>query len=110
MELGNVIDNLQEAAAYFRSSFDAMYGTFACEKFMAWTNAIELAAALLKAQEPRLMTLEEAQKSQMIEYRSGNTRDVGAEMYSQFEEYYNKVWRVWTSRPTAEQMEAEPWT
>ena len=47
-----VIGSLQEAAAYFRSSFDAMYGTFACEKFREWTDAIEQAIALLKAQKP----------------------------------------------------------
>lgn len=63
----------------------------------------------LKAQEPRVMTLAEAQNSQMIEYRSGNTRDIGAELYSKFEEYYNKVWRVWTSRPTEEQRRVTLW-
>jgi len=47
-----IITGLQESAAYFRSSFDAMYGTFACEKFRNWTDAIEQAIALLKAQEP----------------------------------------------------------
>lgn len=47
-----VIKGLQESAAYFRSSFDAMYGTVACEKFRSWTDAIEQAIALLKAQEP----------------------------------------------------------
>lgn len=48
----NIIEKLQESAAYFRSSFDAMYGTVACEKFRSWTDAIEQALALLKAQEP----------------------------------------------------------
>lgn len=47
-----IITGLQDAAAYFRSSFDAMYGTVACEMFRNWTNAIEQAIALLKAQEP----------------------------------------------------------
>ena len=47
----NIINGLQESAAYFRSSFDAMYGTYACEKFRSWTDAIEQAIALLKAQE-----------------------------------------------------------
>ena len=46
-----IITGLQEAAAYFRSSFDAMYGTVACEKFRNLTDAIEQAIALLKAQE-----------------------------------------------------------
>ena len=47
-----VIDGLQESAAYFRSSFDAMYGTVACKKFRSWVDAIEHALALLKEQEP----------------------------------------------------------
>lgn len=47
-----VIKGLQESAAYFRSSFDAMYGTIACEKFRSWVDAIEQALALLKEQEP----------------------------------------------------------
>lgn len=46
-----VYKGLEQADAYFRSSFDAMYGTFACEKFRSWTDAIEHALALLKAQE-----------------------------------------------------------
>lgn len=48
-----VIKGMQESAAYFRSSFDAMYGTVVCEMFRNWTDAIEQAIALLKAQEPR---------------------------------------------------------
>lgn len=48
----NVIERLQESAAYFRSSFDALNGTVAWEKFRRWTDAIEQAIALLKAQEP----------------------------------------------------------
>jgi len=77
-----------------------------CEKAV---RTLDDAIALLESQEPRLMTLEEAQMSQMIEYRSGNTRDVGAELYATSPEAYNKIWRVWTSRPTETQMEAEPW-
>ena len=50
-DMEKVIKGLQEAAAYFRSSFDAMYGTVAFEKFRSWTDAIEQALALLKAQE-----------------------------------------------------------
>lgn len=48
----DVIKGLQKSAAYFRSSFDALYGTVACEKFRSWTDAIEQATVLLKAQEP----------------------------------------------------------
>ena len=47
-----VYKGLEQADAYFRSSFDAMYGTVACEKFRSWVDAIEHALALLKEQEP----------------------------------------------------------
>ena len=84
------------------------------------------ALALLKAQEPRVLTLEEAlgEDECWIEGRSGacgygdalisddgervdfyrphsiNTLDFYA---------YNKVWRCWSSRPTDEQREAVKW-
>jgi len=52
-------NGLEGIIAYFRSSFDAMSGTYACEMFRGWAEAAEQAIALLKAQEPRVMTLEE---------------------------------------------------
>lgn len=48
-----VYKELEQVDAYFRSSFDAMYGTVACEMFRNWTDAIEQAIALLKEQESR---------------------------------------------------------
>ena len=47
-----VYKELEQVDAYFRSSFDAMYGTVVCEKFRSWVDAIEHALALLKEQEP----------------------------------------------------------
>ena len=67
----------------------------------------------LKAQEPRVMTLEEAQSAYVIEYRSGNMREVGSAILDlnvdPLNAEYGKIYRVWTSRPTAEQREATLW-
>jgi len=91
-----------------------------------------------KAQEPRVMTLEEVkamkryticaveQRSKVLhttfnaEYRGHLT--IGGRDYIDFGLYadvspfrrsesgYGKTWRCWTSRPTDKQMEATPWT
>ena len=67
----------------------------------------------LKAQEPRVMTLEEAQSAYVIEYRSGKMREVGSRVLDldvdPLNAKYGKIYRVWTSRPTDEQREKEPW-
>lgn len=93
--------------------------------------------ALLKAQQPRLMTLEEIldrgdDEPPFLEYNlstisvlkpaifqpdnsdeggDGYMRVVSACCASGFynRKEYGKVWRCWTSRPTDEQMEATPW-
>lgn len=52
MDRDRVIGTLGEIAAYFRSSFDAMDGTLACEMFRGYAEAAEQAVALLKLQEP----------------------------------------------------------
>lgn len=129
-EREKVINGLEEATAYFRSSFDAMYGTVACEKFRSWTDAIEQALALLKAQEPRVMTLEEVKMLDSDYYYLESMRSPGKELREIVGAYgltcvtwpsitwarqtmgdsgYRKTWRCWTSRPTDEQREATPW-
>lgn len=100
--------------------------------------ALHEAIDLLKAQEPRVMTLEEVkamkryticaveQQSKVLhttfnaEYRG--TLTIGERNYLDFGLYadvspfrrseggYGKTWRCWTSRPTDEQREATPWT
>lgn len=67
------------------------------------------ALALLKAQEPRVMTREEALNSLVIEYRSGKLREVGKHVFTEGYEYYGSIWRVWDRMPTDEQREATPW-
>lgn len=91
---------------------------------------IELAITLLKAQEPRVMTLEEVKALPYdadiwieTEYYVGkitifaatiNTKGLrGVMVYGSHKTYdyeaYNKLWRCWTSRPTDAQREAVKW-
>lgn len=67
----------------------------------------------LKAQEARVMTLDEARNAFVIEYRSGNLKEVGMTILDldvdPANAHYGVIYRVWTSRPTDEQMEATPW-
>lgn len=91
------------------------------------------AIALLKAQEPRVMTLEEinaVKQNDVLVYESNaafkaifhfivaeGVVDNELRIKTEFEridmaapfETYNRVWRCWTSRPTDEQREAIPW-
>ena len=95
------------------------------------TEILEDALALLKAQEPRVMTLEELpgwDGTFLIEVRNGATVwanwyaeyehygetvcrmvDIGGEVDDRFKKLYGYEWRCWTSRPTDEQREAIPW-
>ena len=91
------------------------------------------AIALLKAQEPRLMTLEEIQHTDAVWLEThgwvdGDVFETVLRCRSDFEDYVTEFatnddcditcvnskigieWRCWTSRPTDEQREAIPWT
>lgn len=95
------------------------------------------ALSLLKAQEPRVMTLEEVKAMDRLTYcviephskvikntfnaEYGGIVTLGTENFLDFGLYgdtnryrrtesgYGKTWRCWTSRPTDEQREATPW-
>lgn len=78
------------------------------------------ALALLKAQEPRVMTLEELRKysgpvwvewrDKRYEYDNGWEVATFNENYAADGETYNgKEYRYWTAKPTDEQREATPW-
>lgn len=78
------------------------------------------ALALLKAQEPRVMTLEELRKysgpvwvewrDKRYEYDNGWEVATFTENYAAEGETYNgKEYRYWTAKPTDEQREATPW-
>lgn len=76
-------------------------------------DALDTIEDALKAQEPRVMTLEEAKSAYVVEYRSGKMREVGSALLDlnvdPLNAEYGKIYRVWTSRPTDEQREAIPW-
>ena len=73
--------------------------------------------ALLKTQEPRVLTADEAVNAFVIEYRSNRHGDKITHMGRQLmntvdgmaKDYYGINWRIWTSRPTDEQREAVKW-
>ena len=93
-------------------------------------NVIDGIIALLKAQEPRVMTLEEVTEDRpdVVWFDDRHYKltypvfisngEVTGWIVSQSRgcmerhdhvEGYGKRWRCWTSRPTDEQREAEPW-
>jgi len=78
--------------------------------------AIDLAIEALKAQEPRLMTLEEyrAMAERPLDERDPlweEWRSVDSRWVMPAPGYggYGTSWRCWTSRPTDEQRAAEAW-
>ena len=71
--------------------------------------AIAKAIEAMKAQEPRVMTLDEALDSLVIEYRNGKLQVVGKLIFTNGYKLYGNIWRVWDRMPTDEQREATPW-
>lgn len=108
------------------------YENMRCKVSMA---IIDDAIALLKAQEPRVMTLEEVQSSNEaltlekrrtvcyglelvlhvaeLDYAEPPVEKFGIAGYEETiafrDDEYGKTWRCWTSRPTDEQREAVKW-
>ena len=128
-ELEKVIEHLKEIAEYFRGCrSNASFASKAENHFWELQNAASEAAELLKAQEPRVMTLKEIVSAECVwvEYAtSGNiiialpwnielTDDtynfIGMpNCFVEFRSLYGKEWRCWTFRPTDEQREAVKW-
>ena len=124
-----VIEHLKEIAEYFRGCrSNASFASKAENHFWELQNAASEAAELLKAQEPRVMTLKEIVSAECVwvEYAtSGNiiialpwnielTDDtynfIGMpNCFVEFRSLYGKEWRCWTFRPTDEQREAVKW-
>ena len=99
---------------YIDTEKECPYIEMCDEYFEDCTTALAKdALALLKAQEPRVMTLDEAKSAYVMEYRSGNMREVGSALLDlnvdPLNAEYGKIYRVWTSRPTDEQRGAVPW-
>lgn len=121
---------LQDIADYFRECFkNASPGSSAQARFDRYIVAAEEADRLLKEQEPRVMTPEEAINGNQVgyvEFRYHPDRgwvkcdftcldDEVVMMLSSTKAFYQslldykQLWRLWTSRPTYEQMKATPW-
>lgn len=80
-----VIKGLEKIAEFFKARGDMAVGDG--KMLLSWMRAVEDAIALLKAQEPRVLTLEGA--------------------YPEIE--YGRTWRAWYIEPTAKQREKAPW-
>lgn len=106
-------EKVKDVINAFERVVEVFNGRISGPYFEAWMCATKDALALLKAQEPRVMTLDEAKSAFVIEYRSGNMRDVGAGLLDldvdPANAYYGVIYRVWTSRPTDEQREGAKW-
>ena len=90
-------------------------------------EVVAAAAALLKEQEPRVMTLEEIhgrmhvwleyiEKNEVVLAIGGDSCGGAKCFITEYDEnvalkdrQYNMRWRAWTQRPTRAQMEAIPW-
>ena len=95
---------------------------------------IDDAIALLKAQQPRLLTLDEIHDSMVVYLETGEkfikivdddgvvlaiggSERTGAKCFitvwdvcvAAKDDEYNIAWRAWSQRPTKEQMEGTPW-
>ena len=129
MDREKVIKGLEESIAFF---CDRVIG----DMFDKWLRASVDALALLKAQAPRVYTVDELKVDNNIccwlefkdvEENPGITQFmpvVRTDMHEDFDvefdsglcvsygfnyDNYNETWRCWTSRPTDAQREAEPW-
>lgn len=136
---GRVISLLSEIAEYFGGCREnASFGSKAEEHFWELKNAATEAAELLKAQEPRLLGLDEVRNliniprwaEYYVSVGSGEPAIQAGWALVQYEgadeehfvdfatayglerwhvAVYGNRWRMWTSRPTDEQREATPW-
>lgn len=82
-----------------------------------YADEIREAIALLKEQEPHLLTLDEADAAEVVWFEARNhifiepmlTR--GKRLADEAEDWfqYGRDWRCWSARPTDKQREEEPW-
>ena len=104
------------------------YNYYWTDKDPGSLEAFEMALAALKAQEPKVLTLEEATGDDECWFEHSNgacgyadcylcTGAQAVEVWRTTEktpefltwETYGKKWRCWSARPTKEQREATPW-
>lgn len=106
----------EDAVKGLRNVADWHYGKYEQtheEDYLNDGDFLTAVANMLKAQEPRVMTLDEAKSAFVIEYRSGKLKEVGMTILDlkvdPANAHYGVIYRVWTSRPTDEQREAILW-
>ena len=123
-----VIEHLKEIAEYFRGCrSNASFASKAENHFWELQNAASEAAELLKAQEPRLLTIEEITGDGECWFEGINgacgyadcymctgSKEVEVHRISMKPEYvswddFKKKWRCWSYRPTDEQRKAAKW-
>lgn len=115
----------EEAINVLRGQESAYWATLSEEEH----KAFDLAVDALTAQQPRVMTLEEALSqlwdycyieaevrphSKMREKLCGThrlycTTSIVLERQTRGDKEYGKTWRCWNTRPTDEQRDATPW-
>ena len=118
----NAVKGLLEVADWHYGKFEQTHE----EDYLNDGDFLTAVANLLKAHEPRVMTLEEAKSASgyvIVQSRSCNILElklikdgfvhdslaVPIAVDDMWWEGYNKYWRLWTSVPTDEQREAIPW-
>jgi hypothetical protein len=121
-----MIEHLKKIAEYFRwCRTNASFSSKAENHFWELQNTASEAAELLKAQEPRVMTLEEAKNSEFCFCESGSVFACHmfvdpADGFATIQQFgrpdilidsneYGISFRCWTSRPTDEQREKVKW-
>ena len=130
---GEVGMTREDAVKGLRNVIDWHYGKYEQtheEDYLNDGDFLTAVANMLKAQEPRVMTLEEVKMLDSDYYYLESMRSPGKELREIVGAYvltcvtwpsitwarqtmgdsgYGKTWRCWTSRPTDEQREATPW-
>lgn len=128
----NALERVQSYIDNQQRTYASVFKGVNVQAFDDMLSGIQTALALLKAQEPRVMTLEELPEwdgAFLVESRRKGDM-VWASWYAEYELYgetvtrmvdidgavndrakrmYGSEWRAWTSRPTDEQREATPW-
>lgn len=125
MDRDEMVSRLEFMSQYFEARGGMAVGDGKL-LLMAWAEAAREAAALVKAQTPRVMTLEEALSADecWIEGKNGAC-GYGDALLTDDEKHvkffrphiintldfcaYGKDWRCWTAKPTDEQRKAEAW-
>ena len=127
MDREKVIKAVQDGLDFFE---DRAHGS----RFEAWIQAQKDALALLKAQDPHLLTLDEIHDSMVVWLEAGTkflkivdddgvvlaiggSERMGAKCFitvwdvcvAATNDEYNVIWRAWSARPTREQRRGTPW-